>query len=153
MEGSLAGTHGQVSHMMSAMYVTRLFEWQRALSLGGGVRLSFVTYTGREKEWFYQHMRGPEDKANFTGNAWFLLVLLLLGHPRSNQRCVVAETVLPSPTTGSHTQEGCFMLIEWSDWFCGTFTAGIFELLLQMKVCRVDSFSGVCVLDVTIYND
>ena len=105
-----------------------------------GMVLPAYEGAGRQSEFHWQCMV-------FAGT------ILLLGHPRSNQRCVVAETVLPSPTTGSNTQEGCFMLIEWSDWFCGTFTAGIFELLLQMKVCRVDSFSGVCVLDVTIYND
>ena len=65
----------------------------------------------------------------------------------------VAVSVLPSSTTGSRTQEGFFVSIERSDQFYDAFTAGIFELLPQMSVGTVDSFSGVCVIDVIIYNE
>ena len=58
--------------------------------------------------------------------------MLLAGQlsPLHSALLCVAGSVLLSPT-GSHTQEGFFMSIEWSDWFCDTFTTVIFELLPQ----------------------
>ena len=76
---------------------------------------------------------------------------LTVPSPLQSELCVwLGSSVLPSPTTGSRMQEGFFMSIEWSDHFCDTFTVGIFELLPQMNAWTVDSFSGICVIDVYI---
>ena len=69
-----------------------------------------------------------EDKVNFISDACFLLDYSYRAVSDAISAVCVAGSVLPSPATGSRT-EGFFMSIEWSDWFCNTFTAGIFELL------------------------
>ena len=63
------------------------------------------------------------DKVNFISDACFLLVLLLPGRVRCNQRYVCGwecPSISYYHACSSRTQEGFFMSIEWSDRFCDT---------------------------------
>ena len=93
------------------------------------------------------------DKVNFISDACFLLDYSYRAVSAAISAVCVVGSVLPSPTTGCRTQEGFFMSIEWSDRFCDTFTAGIFEFLPQINAWTVDSFSGIYVIDVINYSD
>ena len=80
------------------------------------------------------------DKENFISDACFLLILLYQAVAAEISDVCVAGIVLPSPITSSRTQKGFFMLIEWSDRFCVTFTAGIFELLPRGRLTYSQAF-------------
>ena len=125
---------GQVSHVMRAAYVTRLFVYRSATSLEGFYMvmslfcyLPAVRLRMRERTVLRTYEGG--DNVNFISDACFLLDYSYRAVSAAISAVCVAGSVLPSTTTGSHTQEGFFLSIEWSDRFCDTFTAGIFKML------------------------
>ena len=75
------------------------------------------------------------DKVNFISDACFLLVLLLPDRVRCNQRCVCGWEC-PTISSYQFSYEGFFMLIEWSDRVCDTFTAG----MLHGRLTRSQAF-------------
>ena len=124
---------GQVSHVMRAAYVTRLFVYRSETVLGGVYMftslfcyLPAVRPRMRERTVLRTYEGG--DNVNFS-DACFLLDYSYRAVSAAISAVCVAGSVLPSPTTGSRMQEGFFMSIEWSDRFCDTFTAGIFKML------------------------
>ena len=84
--------------------VTSLFYYLRTVRPRMRQRMVLRTYEGG-------------DKVNFISDACFLLDYSYRAMSAAISAVCVAGSVLPSPTTGSCTQEGFFMLIEWSDRF------------------------------------
>ena len=133
---------GRVSHVIRAADVTRLFVHRSNTSIEGVYMVTSLFYylpavwpRMRERTVLQTYEGG--DKVNFISDACFLLDYCYRAVSAAISAVCVAGSVLPSPTTGSRTQEGFFMSIEWSDQFCDTFTAGI--LFLPQINVRVDS--------------
>ena len=121
---------GQVSHVMHAAYLTRLFVYRSETSLEGVYMfMSLFCYSPavrlRMRERMVVRTYEGGDKVNFISDACFLLDYSYRAVSAAISAVCVAGSVLPSTTTGSRTQEGFFMSTKWSDRFCDTFTAGM----------------------------